>query len=131
MTLQGGRRILLALKNERLDERVLFCARNIARRVDAGIEILLMRSSGPMPKVLKVFLEKLLREGVDYCLTYKSGSLVQDTVRYANEHEGILLVVLDSLDGWNDSAPDGDKSKEHWKRLACPLVIATACDEKS
>lgn len=127
---QSDRRILLAIRGESLDERVLFCARNIARRVDACIEILLISPAGPLPKALEIFFEQLRRDGADYRLTHKNGGLVQEIVRYANDHEGILFVVIDSLEGWNDGAPNGDKNKDHWKKLACPLVIATACEQR-
>lgn len=131
MTGRSERKVLLALRGGRPDKRVLCCARNIALRVDAGIEILLIASDGRTHEMLQAFLAQLQQDEIDCRLIHRNGNPVQEIVRYASDHKGVLCVVIDSLEGWSDGVHDGDKVKDPWKRLECPLVVATACDPKS
>jgi hypothetical protein len=45
-------------------------------------------------------------------------------VQYANTHECISTVVIDSLEGWESVAED--KTSDPWRQLACPLVTTTS-----
>lgn len=130
MTLRSERKVLLALKRECVDERVLCCARNIALRVDAGIEILLIPSDGRMPSALEAFLERLRQDDVDWRLIHGAGDPAREAVRYANAHKAVLCVVIDALENWTDGAQGARKGNDPWKKLECPLVVATACDLK-
>ena len=46
----------------------------------------------------------------------------RDIVQYANSHECVASVVIDSLEGWESVAED--RGSDPWARLACPLVTA-------
>ena len=52
----------------------------------------------------------------------------RDLVDYANAHEHIAAVVIDSREGWEALAQD--RSSDPWKHLACPLVTAASHDKK-
>lgn len=131
MGLRSERKVLLALNRECADERVLCCARNIALRVDAGIEVLLIPSDGRMPTALEAFLERLRQDDVSWRLIHGTGDPARETVRYANDHEAVLCVVIDALENWTDGIQGAGKGNDPWKKLECPLVVAAVCEPKA
>jgi len=64
-----------------------------------------------------------------FSLDVKPSLRRRDLVDYANAHENIAAVVIDSREGWETLAQD--RSSDPWKHLACPLVTAAAPDKKS
>jgi len=125
--LRPGRKVLLAVRDDRIDEKVLNSALNLCKRMDAGLDILLVAPGDALPAPLEALLQKLQEEGVYYQLARQPGCRGRDIIRYANTHECISLVLVDSLDNWGDQAPGaGEKISDFWRKLACPLVVASA-----
>jgi hypothetical protein len=88
------RKIVLAVREGHIEPRLLASARSLCERMDAELDILARR-----PEMRR-----------------------RDIVQYANTHECVSTVVIDSLEGWESVAED--RASDPWARLACPLVTA-------
>jgi hypothetical protein len=117
------RKVLLAVREGHLDARLLAAARALCQRLDAGIDILLLAKGEQLPAEVDDLVRTLRDEGVTYTLTRKDVLRRRDIVAYANTHECISTVVIDSLEGWESVAED--RSSDPWRKLACPLVTAS------
>lgn len=118
----ADRKILLAVRDDCLEPRVLASARSLCERMDAELDILARASSGNLPAALQDFITGLREGGVAYSLTVRPALRRRDIVDYANAHECIASVVIDSLEGWETVAHD--RGSNPWLRLSCPLVTA-------
>jgi hypothetical protein len=92
--------------------------------MDAELDILARFAGNVLPGDLEAFITSLRKDGVAYSLSQKPELRRRDIVDYANTHECIATVVIDSLEGWEVVA--ADRSTDPWARLACPLVTAAA-----
>lgn len=119
---QSERKVLLAIREGHLDPRLLASARSLCLRLGAGLDILLLATGEALPAEVEELVRALRAEGVMYTLTRKPQLRRRDIVQYANTHECIASVVIDSLEGWESVAED--KSSDPWRKLACPLVTA-------
>jgi len=116
------RKILLALRQGQVDQRLLASARGLSQRMNADIDILVMANGEGIPAEVDAFVKTLRDEGVAYTLTMKPMLRRRDIVQYANTHECVITVVIDSLEGWESVA--ADRTSAPWAKLACPLVTA-------
>lgn len=116
------RKVLLAVREDSIDQRLLASALSLCKRMDAGLEILAIVKGETLPPPLQELLETLRQEGLYYSLTRKPALRRRDIVNYANTHECVSAVVIDSLEGWESLAQD--RNSDPWKKLECPLVTA-------
>lgn len=116
------RKVLLAIREGYLDPRLLASARNLCQRLGAGLDILLAARSKQLPDEVNELIKTLRAEGVVYTLSQYEQLRRRDVVQYANTHECIATVVIDSLEGWESIARS--RSSNPWAKLACPLVTA-------
>lgn len=116
------RTVLLAIRAEHIDLRLLAAARNLCQRMGAGLDVLMLTESEDLPPQVEDFVKSLRDEGIDYSLTVNPGLRRRDIVQYANTHECVTTVVIDSLEGWESVA--ADRASNPWAKLACPLVTA-------
>lgn len=114
---------MLAIREGHLDVRLLAAARSLCQRLDAGIDILVLAMGERLPAEVEDLVRSLRDEGVTYSLTRKEVLRRRDIVAYANTHECISTVVIDSLEGWESVAED--RSSDPWRKLACPLVTTS------
>jgi hypothetical protein len=119
---KSERKILLAVREGFIDPRLLASARSLCERMDAGLDILLLAKSEVVPPEVASLVRQLREEGVMYSLDRKPSLRRRDIVQYANTHECVVTVVIDSLEGWESVAED--RSSNPWGKLACPLVTA-------
>lgn len=115
-------KVLLAVRAGRIDPRLLVSTRSLCQRMDASLDILVLAGGDELPGEVADLLKALREEGVTYTLAQKSILRRRDIVEYANTHECISTVVIDSLEGWESVAED--KTSNPWRKLACPLVTA-------
>lgn len=120
--MEPERKVLLAVREDSIDQRLLSSALSLCKRMDAGLEILAIVKGETLPLPLQELLEALRKEGLYYSLTRKPALRRRDIVDYANTHECISVVVIDSLEGWESLAQD--RNSDPWKKLECPLVTA-------
>lgn len=116
------RKILLAVREGCVDARLLASARSLCQRMDAELDILVRTAKDALPAELGEFIRELRAAGLPYSLSQKPELRRRDIVDYANSHECISSVVIDSLEGWETVA--ADRASDPWARLACPLVTA-------
>lgn len=128
MTHPGKQRtVLLAVREGHVDPRLLTSALALCRRLEADLEIQVIAGS-ETPAEMDGFLDALREAGQAFSLDVKPSLRRRDLVDYANAHENIAALVIDSREGWEALALD--RSSDPWKRLACPLVTAAAQDKK-
>lgn len=116
------RKILLAVREGCIDSRLLGSARSLCQRMDAELDILVRAGGDSLPREMADFIRQLRADGLAYSLSQKPELRRRDIVDYANIHECIVTVVIDSLEGWEGVA--ADRASDPWARLACPLVTA-------
>lgn len=121
-TRKPPRKILLAVREGCIEPRLLASARGLCQRMDAELDILLRAGGESLPADLANFIRQLRADGLPYSLTRKPELRRRDIVDYANTHECIATVIIDSLEGWELVA--ADRASDPWARLACPLVTA-------
>jgi hypothetical protein len=119
---KSPRKILLAVREGCVDARLLASARSLCQRMDAELDILVRTGGETLPMELARFIRELRDDGLPYSLSQKPELRRRDIVDYANSHECISSVVIDSLEGWETVA--ADRASDPWARLACPLVTA-------
>jgi len=116
------RKVLLAIRAGHIDPRLLVSTRSLCQRMEAGLDILVEAADAGVPAEVAAFVDTLHADGVAYSLTMKPGLRRRDIVAYANTHECVVSVVIDSLEGWESVA--ADRAANPWAKLACPLVTA-------
>ena len=119
---KSPRKILLAVREGGVDARLLASARSLCQRMDAELDILVRCTKDALPAELGEFIRELRAAGLPYSLSQRADLRRRDIVDYANGHECISSVVIDSLEGWETVA--ADRASDPWARLACPLVTA-------
>lgn len=85
--------------------------------MNAGLEILMQADKENLPAPLAGLLRQLEAEEVQYRIGYQPALSAQEVVRYANTHECVICVVIDSPENWGGHTGV-------WEKLACPLVVA-------
>lgn len=122
------RTVLLAIREGHVDPRLLTSALSLCNRLDADLDIQVIAGSEKLPAEIEAFLDTLRAAGLPFSLEVKPSLRRRDLVDYANAHEHIAALVIDSREGWEALALD--RSSDPWKRLACPLVTAAVQDKK-
>jgi hypothetical protein len=129
MTHPGKQRtVLLAVREGHVDSRLLTSALELCRRLEADLEIQVITGGEAPPPEMDAFLNTLREERLPFSLEVKPRLRRRDLVDYANAHEHIAAVVIDSREGWEALAQD--RSSDPWKRLECPLVTAAVHEKK-
>jgi len=123
------RRVLLALKEGRMDAKTLRYAMHAALRIQAGLDILYVASPGsagrPGPS-LQGFTDELTRAGVPFEVVTRAGCMKQEIIDHTNSSHDVLFVIVESpgsLDA--DCRKKDGVLTELWKNLRCPLVVVS------
>jgi hypothetical protein len=128
--LSEGRRVLLGLKQGRIDAKTLKYALNMAKRINAQLDILFV-SSGSDPSGVVVpdaelarFQETLRAEGVPYRLITRTGCLKQQIIEHTGKDKEIAFAIIESPNSLDMDCNKRDKTlSELWQKLKCPLVV--------
>ncbi len=126
--MQEGRRVLLALKEGRVDVKTLKYALNTAKRIGAHLDILYVAATGGgeimVDPLLRHFESELSAEGIRYRLIPRTGCLKQQIIDYTNSEKEILFAVIESPNSLDLDCNKRDKTlSELWQKLKCPLVV--------
>jgi len=128
--LSEGRRVLLGLKQGRIDAKTLKYALNMSKRINAQLDILFVSSgSGPSGAVvpdaeLARFQETLSAEGVPYRLITRTGCLKQQIIEHTGKDKEIAFAIIESPNSLDMDCNKKDKTlSELWQKLKCPLVV--------
>jgi len=122
------RRVLLALKEGRIDTNTLKYALNTAKRIGAHLDILYVFAGTINParvdSLLVHFESELTAEGIQYRLIQRTGCLKQQIIDYTNSEKEILFAVIESPGSLDMDCSTSDKTlSELWQKLKCPLVV--------
>ena len=129
MTHPGKQRsVLLAVREGHVDSRLLTSSLALCRRLEADLEIQVIAAGETPPAEMDSFLVRLREEKLPFSLVLKPSLRRRDLVDYANAHEHIVALVIDSREGWEALAQD--RTSDPWTRLECPLVTAAASEKK-
>ena len=118
------RKILLALRGDQSDTNAFRYAVNTCKRLGAELEIL------SVSKIDKRFISQLRsalrKEGIDYRLIQKSGSLEKEIKNYTGMKSDILFVVVEVSECVDIHNRKSEKIiTDAWKNLKCPLVVVS------
>jgi len=107
MTHPGKQRtVLLAVREGHVDPRLLTSALSLCSRLEADLEIQVIAAGKTPPAEMDDFLSSLRQAGLPFSLEVKPSLRRRDLVDYANAHENIAAVVIDSRAGWEALAKD-------------------------
>ncbi len=119
-------RVLLAIRNCRVDRKTCTYALNTCKRLSIGLDVLVVgdnEQEGLAP-LLKSFLAQLEIESISFTLTRKTGCFKQAILRHNEAGNDILFVVIESQDTLMSNCGARDTLlKDAWRRLKCPLVV--------
>jgi len=123
-----GRRVLLGLKEGRIDANTLKYALNTAKRIGAQLDILYVAapdsSSQTVDPLLDQLVSELKAEGILYRMIPRTGCLKQQIIDYTNSEKDILFAVIESPHSLDADCNKKDKTlSELWQKLKCPLVV--------
>ncbi len=123
--LKEGRRVLLALKQGRIDARTVKYAINTSKRIGADLDILYVLSEQVQPgRELSDLESGLSAEGIKYRIIRKAGCLKQAVIDYTNTEKDILFAVVESPNSLDADCNRKDtRLSELWQKLKCPLVV--------
>lgn len=116
------RMVLLVLHGNQLDAGMLSPALGLCDRLNAGLEIIAVATDDNLRHKLQDLLSAPGKKSLYWTLTAKTSLTRREIVDYANSHEHIAAVVIDSLQHWENRALD--RSSNPWQKLGCPLVTA-------
>ena len=126
--LKTRQRVLLAIRNNRLDRKTCTYALNTCKRLDIGLDLLVIGDSEreELDPMLKPFLSQLESESISFNLTRKTGCFKQAILQYTEAGNDIIFVVIESQGTLDSNCAVKDKRlKDAWRRLKCPLVVVT------
>ena len=126
--MKEGRRVLLGLKEGRIDTKTLRYALNTAKRIGADLDILHVTSPGnnatTSDPLLSNFESELEGEGIVYRIIPRNGCLKQQIIDYTNSEKDILFAVIESPKSLDADCNKRDRTlSELWQKLKCPLVV--------
>jgi hypothetical protein len=125
--LREERRVLLALKQGRIDPKTVKYAVNTSERVGADLDILYVSSlepDGERDPLLDDLQSELSTKGMRYRLIRKTGCLKQAVIDYTNREKEILFAVVESPNSLDADCNRTDtRLSELWQKLKCPLVV--------
>ncbi len=123
-----GRRVLLALKEGKIDVKTLKYAVNTSKRIGAQLDILYVSAAGHADGVddplVKDLQSELSAEGIPYRLIRRTGCLKQAVIDHTNKDKEILFAVVESPNSLDTDCNNKDtRLSELWQQLKCPLVV--------
>jgi hypothetical protein len=125
--LKEGRRVLLAVKQGRIDSATVKYAINSSKRIGADVDILYVASSPAAvidDAVLAGLVSEFAVEGVACRVIKKSGCMKQAVIEYTNREKEILFAVVESPRSLDEDCSRKDTVlAELWQKLKCPLVV--------
>jgi hypothetical protein len=126
--MREGQRVLLGLKEGRIDEKTLKYSLNTSKRIGAHLDILYVTAPGnsghTVDPLLAHFESELKTEGIPYRVILRTGCLKQQIIEYTNSEKDVLFAVIESPHTLDADCNKPDKTLSAlWQKLKCPLVV--------
>lgn len=120
------RRVLLAVKGDRMDRKTFRYAVNTCKRIGAKLDILYISAGRDLPAAMEQALAEVKEAGVDFRLEHRTGCLKQQIIDYTDKKKEILFAVTESAEHLEaDCKGRGKGLSEAWQNLKCPLVVVS------
>lgn len=119
------KRVLLALRNSRIDRKTCTYAMNTCKRIGISLDLVVVGNdeNEPLTQTIHPFMEELKSESILYSLTQKNGCLKQAILDHIEEGDNILFVVIESQGSLDNNCSKDRYLTDAWKKLQCPLVV--------
>ncbi|MEW6620865.1 MAG: universal stress protein [bacterium] len=119
--LKEDRRVLLAIREGKTDQKVLTYALNTCQRIGASLDILYVSSRDTVASSINDLYSHLKEAGINYNLVKKSGDFKQEVIDWTNLNQDVVFVVI----GDNLDFESKDKwLPESWNKIRCPMIVA-------
>lgn len=132
---QPHRRILLGIDDLKPNKKPLLYAANLCKRIDAGLEILYILNPRrnvtlwqleELKNRLNPILFELKKEGIGYKVTFRTGYLTEEIIRYIKSRKEIFFVVIGSPKKIDFTEKyRGEMLSKECNRLGFPLVVVS------
>ena len=120
------RTVLLALTPKGADVRSAEYARGVCKRVDAGLEILLVPGGDRQERFLGEFKKKLDSDGIHWSIKKTTGCLKKRILEHTDRRSDIHFAVIESSEELDIECDDERGAvKKFFARLRCPLVVVS------
>ena len=127
---KGSRKVLLVLTGSLADTKSFTYAMSVAKRIDAGLEIMCFSSRKPDNGMLEYYQNLLEQKKVEFHIKIVSGCMKTRILEYTTKRSNIQFVVAESLDALNDECQQEDRSlRGTLKGLSCPLVLVSEMEK--
>ena len=121
-----ARTVLLAVTPHGADVRSAEYARGVCKRIEAGLEIILVPGGESQSRFLRDFKRELNNDGVPWRIETTTGCLKKRILEYTDGRRDIHFVVIESSDELDIECDDESGTvKRFLKRLKCPLVVVS------
>lgn len=119
-------RVLLAIRNCRIDTKTCTYALNTCKRLNIGLDLLVVggKDQEELTPSLKPFLKQLEAENISFTISQRKGCLKQEIINHSDAGNDIIFVVIESQGTLDSNCAIKDKHlRDAWQRLKCPLVV--------
>jgi len=122
----GDRKVLLVLTGRETDVKSLKYAISIAKRTEAGLEVLAPSGGSAVDKALEISASEARRESVEMQAVRKGGCIKEALINYAKNRRDLVCVVIESTDALNiDCSREQKRLSGVWEKLGCPLALVS------
>lgn len=123
--LREDRRVLLALKQGRIDAGTVKYAVNASKRIGAAMDVLYVSAAeGSADPLLQELEKELQQEGIRYRVIPRTGCMKRAVIDYTDREKEILFAVVESPASLDEDCSRKDTMlSELWQKLKCPLVV--------
>lgn len=124
--LEGSKKVLLVLTGRETDTKSLTYALNIARRTDAGLELLTTSTNQAVAEIVALCEKEAGAAGMPLKVAKVKGCVKEALFSHMKKRRDIICVVIESTD-----ALEIDCSRDHrsldgiWDKLGCPLALVS------
>jgi hypothetical protein len=122
--LEGNKKVLLVLTGRESDTKSLDYALSIARRTDAGLEVLSTSTTSQTSKIMDLCKQETTRNSVSLRSVKARGCVRDALFAHMKKRRDIICVVIESTETLRTDCSHGGKSLDGiWEKLGCPLAL--------
>ena len=124
-----ARTVLLAVTPRGADVRSAEYARGVCRRIEAGLEIILVPGGESQSRFLRDFKRDLNNDGIPWRIEPTTGCLKKRILEYTDGRRDIHFVVIESSEELDIECDDERGAvRKFIALLKCPLVVVSEAE---
>jgi hypothetical protein len=125
-----GKKVLLVLTGNVSDSKSFSYALNVAKRIEANVEVLYFSGRRPSDEALGHFRYLTQRSDVPFDVSQVSGCMKTRILEYTTKRSDIQFVVAESIEVLNDDCQqEGRSLRGALRKLKCPLVLVSEFEQ--